>query len=153
MYADEDACEGDEGELEGIHVFFLMIRRPPRSTLFPYTTLFRSRKVKCGLTLSENYTHTNSKSKITREMPLLNPDAWSTIIFTSGSSGFPKAVIHTLANHFFSALGANRITPLKPGDRWLMSLPLFHVGGLAIFFRSLLSGSSIVIPADRKRVV
>src|SRR3712207_7396155 len=25
-------------------VFFLMIRRPPRSTLFPYTTLFRSKK-------------------------------------------------------------------------------------------------------------
>src|SRR3712207_8048201 len=25
--------------------FFLMIRRPPRSTLFPYTTLFRSRAV------------------------------------------------------------------------------------------------------------
>src|SRR2546430_12384780 len=25
--------------------FFLMIRRPPRSTLFPYTTLFRSRKL------------------------------------------------------------------------------------------------------------
>ena len=24
-------------------LFFLMIRRPPRSTLFPYTTLFRSR--------------------------------------------------------------------------------------------------------------
>src|SRR2546430_8613346 len=29
---------------KGINVFFfLMIRRPPRSTLFPYTTLFRSR--------------------------------------------------------------------------------------------------------------
>src|SRR5215510_15193617 len=26
----------------GNGVFFLMIRRPPRSTLFPYTTLFRS---------------------------------------------------------------------------------------------------------------
>src|SRR3712207_8152212 len=25
-----------------LHIFFLMIRRPPRSTLFPYTTLFRS---------------------------------------------------------------------------------------------------------------
>src|SRR5689334_24665353 len=25
-------------------VFFLMLRRPPRSTLFPYTTLFRSRR-------------------------------------------------------------------------------------------------------------
>src|SRR3712207_9368013 len=28
--------------VDGISVFFLMIRRPPRSTLFPYTTLFRS---------------------------------------------------------------------------------------------------------------
>src|SRR3712207_8798832 len=27
------------------YVFFLMIRRPPRSTLFPYTTLFRSIRV------------------------------------------------------------------------------------------------------------
>src|SRR6266496_4781632 len=27
--------------------FFLMIRRPPRSTLFPYTTLFRSRRCPC----------------------------------------------------------------------------------------------------------
>src|SRR5258707_11824800 len=26
------------------HFFFLMIRRPPRSTLFPYTTLFRSQR-------------------------------------------------------------------------------------------------------------
>src|SRR5690349_25112223 len=28
--------------------FFLMIRRPPRSTLFPYTTLFRSRHSTCA---------------------------------------------------------------------------------------------------------
>src|SRR2546421_9884556 len=28
-----------------VSIFFLMIRRPPRSTLFPYTTLFRSRLV------------------------------------------------------------------------------------------------------------
>src|SRR5437588_10158915 len=27
-----------------VSFFFLMIRRPPRSTLFPYTTLFRSKK-------------------------------------------------------------------------------------------------------------
>src|SRR5256885_11072945 len=27
-----------------MYFFFLMIRRPPRSTLFPYTTLFRSRE-------------------------------------------------------------------------------------------------------------
>src|SRR5476651_2789561 len=31
------------------YFFFLMIRRPPRSTLFPYTTLFRSRVEPFGL--------------------------------------------------------------------------------------------------------
>src|SRR2546430_7647062 len=30
------------GDMFGFVFFFLMIRRPPRSTLFPYTTLFRS---------------------------------------------------------------------------------------------------------------
>src|SRR4051794_41787685 len=35
----------------GIHLFFfLMIRRPPRSTLFPYTTLFRS-ITSCSVTM------------------------------------------------------------------------------------------------------
>src|SRR2546430_13641666 len=29
-----------------IYFFFLMIRRPPRSTLFPYTTLFRSKDLR-----------------------------------------------------------------------------------------------------------
>src|SRR5438034_10408215 len=32
------------------HFFFLMIRRPPRSTLFPYTTLFRSELAHCRTT-------------------------------------------------------------------------------------------------------
>src|SRR5256885_11080024 len=31
------------------YFFFLMIRRPPRSTLFPYTTLFRSVPAACSL--------------------------------------------------------------------------------------------------------
>src|SRR3712207_7148436 len=33
------------------YFFFLMIRRPPRSTLFPYTTLFRSRVSRRGCSL------------------------------------------------------------------------------------------------------
>src|SRR2546430_14979124 len=32
-------------QIVNLNIFFLMIRRPPRSTLFPYTTLFRSPNV------------------------------------------------------------------------------------------------------------
>src|SRR5690349_25097815 len=35
-------CMSIASASSGFIVFFLMIRRPPRSTLFPYTTLFRS---------------------------------------------------------------------------------------------------------------
>src|SRR3989337_4062638 len=45
--------------------FFLMIRRPPRSTLFPYTTLFRSstpRGPGCPGTLPENPPEQDRKS-------------------------------------------------------------------------------------------
>src|SRR6266498_4812074 len=36
------SCASALSFLSRIFFFFLMIRRPPRSTLFPYTTLFRS---------------------------------------------------------------------------------------------------------------
>src|SRR3712207_8852307 len=38
-----------------ICIFFLMIRRPPRSTLFPYTTLFRSFDVSRRTFRTEQY--------------------------------------------------------------------------------------------------
>src|SRR2546430_12666873 len=41
------ACNGCDRR--GRFFFFLMIRRPPRSTLFPYTTLFRSSAAPAGL--------------------------------------------------------------------------------------------------------
>lgn len=75
-------------------------------------------------------------------------DRPATIIFTSGSKGTPKAALHTFGNHYFSALGSNANIPLdaKRGDRWLHSLPLYHVGGLSIIFRCLLAGATIVLP-------
>jgi len=66
----------------------------------------------------------------------------TTIVFTSGSSGKPKGVILTYVNHYFNALGSNENIPLQSGDCWLLSLPLCHVGGISILFRSALAGSS-----------
>src|SRR5437868_9549773 len=44
-------------------VFFLMIRRPPRSTLFPYTTLFRSLRGRSAASLWQNCVTVFSFSK------------------------------------------------------------------------------------------
>ena len=69
-----------------------------------------------------------------------------TIMHTSASSGTPKAALHSFANHWYNALGAAGNMPLQAGDCWLLSLPLFHVGGYAVLFRSLVSGSTVAVP-------
>lgn len=69
----------------------------------------------------------------------------ATIIGTSGSAGAPKLIVHGLAAHYYSALGSNDNIPLRPGDRWLLSLPLHHVGGVGILFRCLLGGAAVVL--------
>ena len=78
-------------------------------------------------------------------VPPFDPTADATIVFTSGSTGAPKAALHSFENHWSSAVGANRNIPLRPGDRWLLSLPPWHVGGLAVIFRCLLGGAAIAI--------
>src|SRR5690554_5968049 len=69
-------------------VFFLMIRRPPRSTLFPYTTLFRSLIVqlhfsKLFLILKSGVNHTSRGSISTSTLPSIKLRKCSSKIITS----------------------------------------------------------------------
>ncbi|MGY3942035.1 o-succinylbenzoate--CoA ligase [Aeromonas tecta] len=75
----------------------------------------------------------------------LDPERLCNMILTSGSSGTPKAVVHRLANHLASARGSATLIPLDGDCGWLLSLPLFHVGGYAILFRVFLAGASLVL--------
>jgi o-succinylbenzoate---CoA ligase len=77
------------------------------------------------------------------DIPLERP---ATIIFTSGSTGAPKAVLHTFGNHCHSARGSNANITLRPDDRWLHSLPMYHVGGLSIVFRCLFARATVALP-------
>src|SRR5688572_33438884 len=49
-------------------LFFLMIRRPPRSTLFPYTTLFRSLPTKAVILLDHPSSAHRSPDQINRSI-------------------------------------------------------------------------------------
>ena len=80
----------------------------------------------------------------------LDKNQVSTFLYTSGTAGKPKIAIHSLGNHYYSALGSNAYLPFTDKDRWLLSLPLFHVGGIGILFRSFLKGAAVVLP-DQKR--
>ncbi|MEC8253454.1 MAG: AMP-binding protein, partial [Planctomycetota bacterium] len=70
----------------------------------------------------------------------------ATLLFTSGSTAAPKIVAHTLDAHLTAARASKERVPYGPGDRWLLSLPLCHVGGLSLLFRTVCAGATLVLP-------
>ena len=83
----------------------------------------------------------------------IHKDQPATVVFSSGSTGTPKAVLHSFGNHYYSALGSNQNIPISQGDRWLLSLPLYHVAGIAILFRVFISGGTVVISSVGETIV
>ena len=67
------------------------------------------------------------------------------MVFTSGSTGQPKAVVLTMGNLLASATASGFRLGVLPDDRWLLTLSLYHVGGIAPIFRSTLYGTAVVI--------
>jgi O-succinylbenzoic acid--CoA ligase len=72
-------------------------------------------------------------------------DAVQAILFTSGTTGRPKGAQLTFGNHWHSALGSAWRIGVLPNDRWLVCLPLYHAGGLAIVWRSCIYGTAMVL--------
>ncbi|MGU3523579.1 o-succinylbenzoate--CoA ligase [Enterobacteriaceae bacterium C23F] len=73
------------------------------------------------------------------------PECLATMTLTSGSSGLPKAAVHTLQAHLASAEGVLALMPFSESDDWLLSLPLFHVSGQGILWRWLLKGACLTV--------
>lgn len=54
------------------------------------------------------------------------------LVYTSGTTGAPRAAVHTQANLIANLQAAGQAMALTPQDHVLTVLPLFHVGGLCI---------------------
>jgi cyclohexanecarboxylate-CoA ligase len=62
--------------------------------------------------------------------PWSDPHALAAVLFTSGSSGHPKGVLHTQATLAYKALQMRDVHDLTPADCVLMPAPCAHISGL-----------------------
>ena len=67
------------------------------------------------------------------------------LLFTSGTTGTPKAVRLTTGNLLASAVASAFRLGLLPGDRWLVALSIHHTGGITPVLRMALSGTTVVL--------
>jgi O-succinylbenzoic acid--CoA ligase len=67
------------------------------------------------------------------------------ILFTSGTTGRPKGAVLTEGNFRASARCSEANLGAHPAPYWLGTLPLFHVGGLAMLTRTAYDGGCLVL--------
>lgn len=89
------------------------------------------------MTFKEVAEATGATISLVEEISLDDP---FTMMFTSGTTGAPKAVMHTYGNHWWSATGSALNLGLQKDDKWLLPLPIFHIGGFSILQRSVIYG-------------
>lgn len=81
-------------------------------------------------------------------------DETAVVIATSGSTGAPKGVQLSAAALTASAAASLRRIGAGPGERWLCCLPTFHIAGIGVLVRSLLTGTDpVLVPSVSPEVL
>ncbi|OOH87297.1 o-succinylbenzoate--CoA ligase [Pasteurellaceae bacterium 15-036681] len=89
-------------------------------------------------------------SKTCAELVDLDFSQPATLTLTSGSSGKPKAVVHSIQSHLDNAEGVCELMQFGSNSSWLLSLPLFHVSGQGIVWRWLSMGATLYLNDNKQ---
>lgn len=82
------------------------------------------------------------------ESGLIDGSAPFIICYTSGTTGRPKGAVLTQENMFWNAVNNCLAIDITSTDRFLMLLPLFHIGGIGLFTLPVLfAGGTVMIPS------
>ncbi len=96
----------------------------------------------------EQFSTPQPATRPARTRSKLEPDSVQGIFFTSGTTGFPKGAMLTFDNHHASALASAERLGVDPCDRWLLTMPLYHIGGMSIVFRAAIYGITIILHSN-----
>jgi len=78
-------------------------------------------------------------------LPVKDPESCLAVVYTSGTTGVPKGVRLSRRAFVASARSTSAAVPVSETDRWLLCMPLAHVGGLSIITRCLLARATVVL--------
>jgi len=76
---------------------------------------------------------------------IIDTNQTSAIVYTSGTTGTSKGVKLSHENFLWSAIASGIRLQNFSDDRWMLCMPLYHVGGLSIVWRCCLYGTTVVL--------